>query len=404
MKVVIIGGGEVGFHVAKALSEEDYDITVIDLDPVKCRRASENLDVIVVEGNGASPNTLNDAKVGEADFVLCLTRVDEVNLIASQQSHKLGANKIIARLRNQQYTTKESIIRPEKFGVDIIIHPEKAACEEITRLVKHPYAVQVMDFESRRLTMLGLKIDLDCENMYDKPLGEIARDNHHFRFGVVAILRGQETIVPSADFVFRSGDIAYFVIKTEDIPNLMDLLCKELTETHRVMILGGGKIGRTLAKELPSDSINVRLVDYNRLKAGQISQNIDESMILHGDGTDIEFLKSENIQKDEDVTVVVEQVNAMPGQGVTSMFNFGQTFGALKGICAALELPIFFVRPSKWKKHFELINSSKDASRTKAIEMYPKLSSQLSKKKDVNKSDAILIARFFSDTRILEEK
>ena len=115
-------------------------------------------------------------------------------------------------------------------------------------------------------------------------------------------------------------------------------------------------------------------------------------------------LLKENIQKDEDVTVVIEQVNAMPGQGVTSMFNFGQTFGALKGICAALELPIFFVRPSKWKKHFELINSSKDASRTKAIEMYPKLSSQLSKKKDVNKSDAILIAKFFSDTRLLEEK
>ena len=115
-------------------------------------------------------------------------------------------------------------------------------------------------------------------------------------------------------------------------------------------------------------------------------------------------LLKENIQKDEDVTVVVEQVNAMPGQGVTSMFNFGQTFGALKGICAALELPIFFVRPSKWKKHFELINSSKDASRTKAIEMYPKLSSQLSKKKDVNKSDAILIAKFFSDTRLFDKK
>ena len=113
MKVIIIGGGEVGFHVAKALSEEDYDITVIDIDPIKCRRASENLDVIVVEGNGASPNTLNEARVGDADYVLCLTRVDEVNLIASQQAHKLGANKIIARIRNQQYTTQDSIIRPE---------------------------------------------------------------------------------------------------------------------------------------------------------------------------------------------------------------------------------------------------------------------------------------------------
>ena len=114
-------------------------------------------------------------------------------------------------------------------------------------------------------------------------------------------------------------------------------------------------------------------------------------------------LLKQNIQKSEDVAIIVEQVNAMPGQGVTSMFNFGQTFRAIKGICAALELPIYFVRPSKWKKHFALINSSKDASRTKAIEMYPKLSNQLSKKKDVNKSDAILIARFFSETRFTEE-
>jgi len=97
--------------------------------------------------------------------------------------------------------------------------------------------------------------------------------------------------------------------------------------------------------------------------------------------------------------LIVEQVSAMPGQGVTSMFNFGQTFGSIKGICAALNLPIFFVRPAKWKKHFDLINSSKDASRTKVIEMYPSISSRLSKKKDVNKADAILIARYFRDCR-----
>tara|TARA_B110000967_G_scaffold96521_1_gene99105 strand:+ start:226 stop:717 length:492 start_codon:yes stop_codon:yes gene_type:complete len=115
-------------------------------------------------------------------------------------------------------------------------------------------------------------------------------------------------------------------------------------------------------------------------------------------------LIKDNIKNLEDTVMVVEQVNAMPGQGVTSMFNFGQTFGAIKGICAALGLPIFFVRPAKWKKHFELINSSKDASRTKAIEMYPSISEQLSKKKDVNKSDAILIARYYSETRFKEEE
>ena len=119
----------------------------------------------------------------------------------------------------------------------------------------------------------------------------------------------------------------------------------------------------------------------------------------------VKYIKDNLDEKSKEIVVVVEQVNAMPGQGVTSMFNFGQTFGAIKGICAALGLPIFFVRPAKWKKYFGLINSSKDASRTKAIEMYPSISDQPSKKKDVNKSDAILIARFYSETRFnLQDK
>jgi len=104
--------------------------------------------------------------------------------------------------------------------------------------------------------------------------------------------------------------------------------------------------------------------------------------------------------KNEEVVIVVEHVNAMPGQGVTSMFNFGQSFGVIKGICAALKLPIHFIRPTKWKKHFNLINTNKDASRTKVIEVYPKISSQLSRKKDSNKADAILIARYFNDTQL----
>ena len=103
---------------------------------------------------------------------------------------------------------------------------------------------------------------------------------------------------------------------------------------------------------------------------------------------------------EEEVKVVVEHVTAMPGQGVTSMFNFGQSFGVIKGICAALKLPIYFVRPTKWKKHFNLIKTNKDASRTKVIEIYPNISSKLSRKKDSNKADAILIARYFSDTQL----
>ena len=114
-------------------------------------------------------------------------------------------------------------------------------------------------------------------------------------------------------------------------------------------------------------------------------------------------LLKENINNQEEVAVVVEQVNAMPGQGVTSMFNFGQSFGILKGICSAMRLPMYFVRPAKWKKYFSLINSEKDASRTRVIEMFPYFSSQLSKKKDSNKADAILIASFYYETYKFEE-
>ena len=116
-----------------------------------------------------------------------------------------------------------------------------------------------------------------------------------------------------------------------------------------------------------------------------------------------EILKKINNVKNGEVRVVIEQVSAMPGQGVTSMFNFGQSYGILKGICSAMQLPMYFVRPAKWKRHFNLINSEKDASRTRAIEIFPYFSSQLSKKKDSNKADAILIASFYYETCKIED-
>ena len=117
-------------------------------------------------------------------------------------------------------------------------------------------------------------------------------------------------------------------------------------------------------------------------------------------GAQVTNIFKERLNGEKEVVVVVEHVNAMPGQGVTSMFNFGQSFGVIKGICAALNLPIYFVRPAKWKKHFNLIKTHKDASRTKVIEIYPEISSQLSRKKDSNKADAIIIARYFNDTQL----
>ena len=313
MRIVIIGVGEVGYHVAKALSQEDHDIVVMDIDPAKCRRATESLDVIVVEGNGASPRNLSKADVQDADYVLCLTRVDEVNLIASQQAHQLGAKKIIARLRNQQYTTRHSIIKPEQFGIDLVIHPEKEASREIVQLVRHSYATQVMDFEGGRMQMIGIRLENDCP-IIGKSVREICEKELDFKFGIITVVRDGESHVPWSDFKFRETDTAYFIVKTERLESLMYLLGKEATKTNSIIILGGSKIGRSVAKELENE-MSVRIIDSRRDKAEWLASNLKETMILHGDGTDVELLKSENVQDVDSFIAVTEseQTNLLSG-------------------------------------------------------------------------------------------
>lgn len=314
MRIVIIGAGEVGFHVAKALSQENYDITILDIDPEKCRRASEHLDVIVVEGNGASPKNLHNASVETADYVLALTRIDEVNLIASYQAHDLGAKKVIARLRNQQYTARDSIVRPEKFGVDMVIHPERTATREIIRLVRHPYATQVMEFEGGRMQMIGMRLSGSCTDVVGKTVREICESNPAFKFGVVAVLRDGKTFVPWGDFVFEVGDTAYFIIRTEGLEFLLDVLGTKTENTSKIMILGGSKIGRSLAEEL-QEKMAVRLVESRRDKASQIANTLQDTMIINADGTDVEFLKSENIHEVDSYIAVTkdERTNLLSG-------------------------------------------------------------------------------------------
>ena len=313
MRIVIIGVGEVGFHVAKALSQKDFDITVIDNNPEKCRRASEHLDVIVVQGNGASPKNLVEADVKNADYVFALTRTDEVNLIASQQARELGANKVIARLRNQQYSDRNSIIKPEKFGIDLVIHPEKEACLEIIKLVEHPYATKVMDFEGGRLKMLGIRIN-GHNQIVGRSVKELCGDSNDQKFGIVSVIRGNKTIVPWGDFVFKSNDRAYFIIKTKHLDELLNLLAIPKESNDRIMIFGGEKIGYSLAESMQKNK-SIRLIDSRREKAELLSSKLKDAMVINADCTDIEFLKAENIQDVETFIAVThdEKTNILAG-------------------------------------------------------------------------------------------
>jgi trk system potassium uptake protein TrkA len=293
MRIVIIGVGEVGFHVAKALSQKDFDITVIDNNPEKCRRASEHLDVIVVQGNGASPKNLVEADVKNADYVFALTRTDEVNLIASQQARELGANKVIARLRNQQYSDRNSIIKPEKFGIDLVIHPEKEACSEIVRL--------------------GIRIN-GHNQIVGRSVKELCDDSKELKFGIVSVIRDNKTIVPWGDFVFKNNDRAYFIIKTKHLNDLLELLDLPKVTNNRIMIFGGEKIGYSFAKLMQTEK-SIRLIESRREKAELIAANLKDTMVINADCTDTEFLKSENIQDVESFIAVThdEKTNILSG-------------------------------------------------------------------------------------------
>ena len=295
MKIVVIGAGEVGFQLSKVLSEEDFDITIIEISKERVQRASESLDVITVRGDGASPDILREADVEKADIVVAVTRVDEVNLIASQLSHELGANKIIARLRNTEYSEKGSLIRPERFGIDKVIHPEMAATAEINRLVRQTSATSIVDFEGGRLQLIGIRLDSGCP-IIEQSLDAVQSRNGSLAFNAVGIIRGKDTIVPHGKTEFEINDICYFLVRKEQVENLMYMVGKPVRETRNVMILGGGKIGRAVAYEL-QEEINVRLVEKNRDKAQMLASELNKTLVLNGDGTDIEFLRLENLEE-----------------------------------------------------------------------------------------------------------
>ena len=313
MKIVIIGAGEVGFHVAKSLSELDYDISVIDIDHVKCSRANEHLDVIVNQGNGSDEKLLKDINVADADYVFCLTNSDETNLISSLQCHNLGAKKIIARLRDLDYSRNGNAIPPEKFGVDMVIHPEKEVAKEIIRLVKHPYADKFYEFEGGKAVLFSKKIN-HRSKLAGMTVEEFHKSNEDFKSLIVAVIRVEKMTIPSTTFKFEPEDYVFFFLKSKNLNSLLDTLGIKNSDSKRVMIAGASKIGRLVSSML-EDDMSVRLIEKSKEKATQIANDLDKTIVLNSDATDIEFLRGENISEADSFVAVTDdqQLNLLAG-------------------------------------------------------------------------------------------
>ncbi|HPC36700.1 MAG TPA: Trk system potassium transporter TrkA [Candidatus Marinimicrobia bacterium] len=295
MKIIIIGAGEVGYYLAKRLISEDHHVTIIEKDPERHRRVAETLDAIVIHNSGSSPQVLENAGVKSADILIAVTGSDDTNILACIIAKKMGVARCLARVHSEEFSSSKSVVSGQDIGIDLLIHPERTAAEAIIRLVEQSSASQLVTFEDDRLQIISLLIKEDSP-VVDQSLEEVAAQYAQFSFLCLAIYREDKTIIPRGKNVYKSGDIAYFIAKEEDIPHLTELIGYPKTEQQHIMILGAGLLGRLVAAVL-SREMNVKLIEQDRDTAEEVSVNLPDTLVLQGDGTDIDFLSSERIEE-----------------------------------------------------------------------------------------------------------
>ena len=293
LNIVIIGAGEVGYNLTRVLSKEDYDITVVDNAPERCNRVTNNFDARVILGNGASQRVLQQIDMENVDYLLALTRIDEVNLVASQIASKLGAKKVICRLRNTEYSHKDAVVTPADFNIDKVVFPEKAAQKEIESLIRQTSAVEIQEFFVGSVLLVGIKL-ADSSPLIGRTTKQVEMANPFIPHKLAVVIRDDESFIPHQDTKYRRDDFVYFVGREDDIPNIQKMTGKPAFKVKNIAILGAGKIGRLLAKSLQSD-YNVRIIEKDEEKAKKYGNGLDDALMVIGDGLETDFLESENI-------------------------------------------------------------------------------------------------------------
>jgi len=294
LEIIIIGAGEVGFNLAARLSQEKHDLVIIDSDKEKCNKIEEILDISVIHGNGSSQSILKEAGVESADMLIAATTVDEVNLLACMIASRMGVRRKIARVRNPEYYSSSSVLTMKDLGVDLLIHPEEEVAEEITRLLMRSIASEIVEFEEGKILMVGIKIDADSP-ILNIQLKNLGTPEQRKNFRIVAISKGNKTIIPDGNEYINKNDQVFVVTKRESLNELLAMTGKQDKKLEKIMILGGGKIGRNLARNLEENDIEVSLLEANKEKSIEIASTLKKSMVFNVDGTEIDLLAREGI-------------------------------------------------------------------------------------------------------------
>ncbi|MEN8798606.1 MAG: Trk system potassium transporter TrkA [Flavobacteriaceae bacterium] len=296
MKIIIAGAGEVGFHLAKLLSYESQDITLIDTDKSRLNYADNHLDIRVLKGDATSISLLREAEVDGCDLTIGVTSSETTNITLCLLAKQLGCKQTIARISNTEFMDHRELIQFSKLGIDELISPEELAAIEIQLLLNQSAFNETHEFEGGALIMVGISLPKTAP-FVGNMVKEAASIFPGLHFMPIAMQRRgtQFTLIPRGDTVFKAGDQVYFITDKKGVEELYKLTGKKKEAIKNVMILGGSKVGFKAARDLCSKRFNVKLIEKNKDKAFEIADQIPNALVINGDGRNVELLEEESL-------------------------------------------------------------------------------------------------------------
>lgn len=294
MKIIIAGAGEVGYHLASMLADEEQDIYLVDRNEDRLNYIQSKIDVFTIRGDAKSISVLQEAKVKECDLLIAVTSNEETNFLISVLGKKLGAKRTIARFTNSEIIDfgKKQIF--EEIGIDEVISPVELASKEIIRLVRQSAFTDDFEFENGRLSVFGITLD-EQSLIVNKSIKDSAYLNPNLTFKPIAVLRGDQTLIPKGDTVLQSRDIVYFIATKESINQVLNICGKQCFPIRNIMILGGSKIGVLTAKLL-QQNFNVVLIERDKQRSIALAELLKKTLVVNADGRDVTSLEEEGIE------------------------------------------------------------------------------------------------------------
>lgn len=292
MRVVIIGAGEVGYHIAKKLSEENHDVFLIDKNLEKIRRINDNLDVQAFLGSGTSPQMLRNVGIDSAELLVAATDSDEVNLIACLLAKNLNRHMLkVARVNNREYLREEQLFGKDMLGVDLLINTRSMMVDAVLKLMEVPGASEVIDFVGGQVKLISFMIT-DESPLANRRLTDLKEYGANLLIG--AIVRGHKIVIPSGRDIIKPMDLVYFVMKKSDVEHNVSQLNVQPRQIKNIIIVGAGETGASIARSLDNKNLNVKIIDQNGEKCKELAALLNKVIVIKGDGTDRDLLREEN--------------------------------------------------------------------------------------------------------------